>query len=129
MAFHLQVSDYRGRRSVQLVMTAMRRTDQGALCRDILSGEAAGEYHLTRPEISDLWRSLTVQCPCKVRMSRLSRLDERLRPAQIALGLRVFAELGLASVRFTDQEAEISLISWQEKTDLNNSPSWRAQSE
>ncbi len=126
-AFFPQVSEYRGRRSVQLVMSALRRTDMDALCREILSGGSLGGHRLTRSEISGLWRSLTAQCPCKVRISRLSRLDSRLDAAQIALGLRVFAELGLANVRFTDQDMDLSLIPWQEKTDLNNSPTWRAQ--
>ncbi len=128
-AFHPQVSDYRGRRTVQLVMNGLRRTDQEALCRDILSGGPIGDHRLSRAEITQLWRSLSRQCPCKVRLSRLGRLESRLEAAQIALGLRVFAELGLVNVRFTNQEADLSLIAWKEKTDLDNSPSWRAQAE
>ena len=88
-----------------------------------------GDHRLTRAEITQLWRSLSRQCPCKVRLSRLGRLESRLEAAQIALGLRVFAELGLVNVRFTDQEADLSLIAWTEKTDLDNSPTWRAQAE
>ena len=128
-AFHLQVSDFRGRRSVQLVMAALRPVDMTARCRDILSGGPIGDYRLTRPEISDLWRRLKAQCPCRVRLSRLGKLDGRLESAQIALGLRVFAELGLANVRFTDEDMDLSLAAWQEKTDLSNSPAWQAQSE
>ena len=110
-------------------MAALRLVDMAARCRDILSGGPIGDYHLTRPEISDLWRSLKAQCPCRVRLARLSKLDGRLEAAQIALGLRVFAELGLANVRFTQEDMDLSLAAWQEKTDLNNSPAWRAQSE
>ena len=64
-----------------------------------------------------------------MRISRLNKLDGRLESAQIALGLRVFAELGLANVRFTDEDMDLSLAAWQEKTDLSNSPAWQAQSE
>ena len=125
--FYPQISEFRGRRSVQLLMSGLRRTDLEQLCRHILEGGSFGDHRLDRRELAMLWRSLTGRCPCRLRLSRLSQLEPRLHPAQIALGLRVLSELNLASVGTDGQDAEIMLIAWDEKTDLNNSATWRAQ--
>ncbi len=125
--FYPQISEFRGRRSVQLLLEGLRRTDLEDLCRHILKGGAFGDHRLTRHELAALWRSLTGKCPCRLRLSRLSQLEPRLHPAQIALGLRVLSELDLASVRPDGQDVDVMLIAWSEKTDLNDSPTWRAQ--
>ena len=125
-AFFPQVSEFRGRRSVQLVMSHMRRTDQQALCRHILEG-GGFDCRLTRAELAGLWRGLQRRCPCRIKLSRLGRIESRLHPAQIALGLRVLSELDLASVRLDGQDIEIMLIAWEDKTDLERSPTWRMQ--
>ena len=126
-AFYPQVSEFRGRRSVQLMMTGLRRTDLAALCAGILAGGDIGDSHLRRTDLAGLWRSLSEQCPCQVRLSRLGSLDPRLEPAQIALGLRVLSELGLANVSLRDGQVQILLVAWQSKTDLDRSPTWRRQ--
>ncbi len=127
-AFFPQVSEFRGRRSVQLVMSDMRRTDLAALCLRILDGGSFGDHRLTRTELGRLWRALSAQCPCRMKLSRLSRLDPRLHPAQIALGLRVLRELKLVQVDPDGQDVDIMLIAWEAKTQLDRSPTWRAQS-
>ena len=126
-AFYAQVSEFRSRRSVQLVMAHMRRTDQQAQCRQILTG-GGFDCRLTREQLGNLWRALGRVCPCQTHLSRLGALEPRLRPAQIALGLRVLAELELASVRLDGEELDLRLIAWEVKTDLDRSPTWRAQS-
>ncbi len=125
--FFPQISEFRGRRSVQLLMEGLRRTDLEELCLGILQGGSFGDHRLDRRELAGLWRSLTGKCPCRLRLSRLSQLEPRLHPAQIALGLRVLSELDLASVRPDGPDVDVMLIAWDEKTDLNNSPTWRAQ--
>ena len=124
-AFFPQVSEFRGRRNVQLVMSGLRRTDLDTLCREILAGRSFGDHRLTRSELVGLWRSLTDRCPCRMKLSRLSHLHERLHPAQIALGLRVLEELKLAQVYPDGEDVEIMLIAWEVKTDLDRSPTWR----
>ncbi len=126
-AFFPQISEYRGRRSVQLMMTGLRRTDLAALCARILAGGGIGDHRLSRTELAGLWRSLDGRCPCQTHLSRLGSLDSRLRPAEIALGLRVFTELGLANVSLRDDQVQIMLVAWQSKTDLDRSPTWRQQ--
>ncbi len=123
--FFPQVSEYRGRRNVQLMMSGLRRTDLEALCGGILAGSESGDHRLDRRQLAGLWRNLSAKCPCRVRLSRLGGLDERLHPAQIALGLRVLQELGLAQIALRDREAQILLVAWEDKTQLDNSPTWR----
>ena len=125
--FFPQVSEFRGRRSVQLMMTALRRTDLAALCGSILAGGSLGDHRLSRAGLAGLWRNLSAQCPCQTRLSRLGRLDGRLHPAQIALGLRVLQELGLANISRHGEDVQIMLVAWQDKTDLDLSPTWRRQ--
>ena len=125
--FFPQVSEFRGRRSVQLMMTALRRTDLAALCGSILAGGSLGDHRLSRAGLAGLWRNLSAQCPCQTRLSRLGRLDGRLHPAQIALGLRVLQELGLANISRHGEDVQIMLVAWQDKTDLDLSPTWRQQ--
>ena len=110
------------------MMSDMRRTDLAALCLRILDGGSFGDHRLTRTELGRLWRALSALCPCRMKLSRLSRLDPRLHPAQIALGLRVLRELKLAQVDPDGQDVDIMLIAWEAKTQLDRSPTWRAQS-
>ena len=126
-AFFPQISEHRGRRSVQLLMVDMRRTDLEGLCRHILDRGGPCGCRLARPELVRLWRTLEGQCPCRVRLSRLSGLDRALHPTQIAMGLRVLSELDLAAVCPDGQDVEVRLIAWKDKTDLNRSPTWRSQ--
>ncbi len=126
-AFFPQISEHRGRRSVQLLIADMRPTDLEALCRHILESGGCAGLRLTRQELVRLWRALEDRCPCKVRLSRLSGLDGSLRPARIAMGLRVLSELGLATVRLDGENVDLALVAWTEKTDLDRSPTWKAQ--
>ena len=127
-AFFPQISEHRGRRSVQLLMVDMRRADLEGLCRHILDRGGPCGCRLSRPELVRLWRALEGRCPCRVRLSRLSELDGRLRPAQIAMGLRVLSELDLTAIRTDGPDVEIRLVAWTDKTELDRSPTWRAQS-
>ncbi len=127
VAFFPQISEFRSRRSVQLVLSELRRTDLEAMYRDILAG-GRFDCTLTRQELGHLWRALEKRCPCSLKLSRLGRVDARLQPEQIALGLRVLTELGLATVQLEERDVRIMLVAWEEKTDLDRSPTWRGQS-
>ena len=123
-AFYPKVNEYKGRRSVQLEILDMRRTDLEQVCRNILTGGSFADHRITRTELVMLWRALQNKCPCKCRLSRLGSIEPRLRPAQIALGLRVLSELDLAGVQLDGQDIHIMLIAWEVKTDLNRSRTW-----
>ena len=66
MAFSPQLNEFRGRRSVQLLITALRRHESEALCTDILSGSpaylwAAAPYRPERADFIRVWRQIV--CP------------------------------------------------------------------
>ncbi len=63
VAFSPQLNEFRGRRSVQLLITAMRRHKSEALCADILSGDpaylwAAAPYRPERADFIRVWRQI-----------------------------------------------------------------------
>ena len=55
-------------------------------------------------------------------------LGNRLHPAKIALGLRVFSELELARVELREERIEIRLTKSADKANLVDSPAWRRYS-
>jgi len=105
-AFFPQVSEFRGRRSVQLVLQAMRRYDPSPRCREILTGRVGGGMRIDRRELAHLWRSIEGRCPMRVELRYLDRLAPRMSPEMIALGLRVLSEVALAQVELEDQQVK-----------------------
>lgn len=125
LAFHPQVSEFRGRRNVQLVVQDLRPTDVAGFCRHILTtGHAPGVY-IDRGELARIWRSLEGLSPLRLGLGRLGKLEPRLHSAKISLGLRVLQELGLCQLRFAEDDIYILLINNGMKADLMQSPSWR----
>ncbi len=125
LAFHPQVSEFRGRRNVQLVIQDARPTDVAGFCRHILTtGHAPGVY-IDRSELARIWRSLESLAPLRLGLGRLGKLDTRLHPAKVSLGLRVLQELGLCQLRFAENDIYIMLTNSGIKADLMQSPSWR----
>ncbi|MCD7844675.1 MAG: hypothetical protein LUG57_02235, partial [Oscillospiraceae bacterium] len=80
---------------------------------------------LTRLELGRLWRSLARRSPVHLGVGGLARIEPELDPVQIALGLRVLSELGLAAVRTDGQEVDVTLIAREGKADLMQSVTWR----
>lgn len=127
VVFSPQTDDFRGRRSIQLVLTDLRQTDMGTQCLDILTNGPFSDTHLTRREISHLWRSLARAGQSRVPLARLNQITDRLQSTQIALGLRVFYELGLVQLHLLPDQVEYKPLPWEEKVQLDSSPSWQAQ--
>ena len=125
-AFYPQVSEFRGRRNVQLVLQDLRKADIAGLCRRILrEGDAPG-VTIDRSELARIWRSLEGLAPLRIGVGRLGKIEHRLPAARIALGLRVLWELGLAEVRFAEEEdIYIMLTNKGIKADLMHSAAWR----
>ena len=126
LAFYPQINEFRSRRSVQLLVLDIRRADHCESCRRILQGGSAEPARISRGELGRLWRALEGQCsPACCTLRSLPSLEPRLHPAKIALGLRVFRELDLASVVFVEERIEIMLTNSADKAQLDDSPSWR----
>ncbi len=111
-AFFPQINEFRSRRSVQLLITELRRHDPGR-SRDILRGEILPLPETaapTRGDFAAVWRSLAHMSG---RVSgRPDRVLEQLAPgmwdSRIALCLKVFEELGLLEMRFDGRELSLS---------------------
>ncbi len=126
VAFYPQISEFRGRRNVQLVVQDLRRADIAGLCRRILEeGEAPG-VTIDRNELARIWRSLEGLTPLRLGIGRLGKIEPRFPATRIALGLRVLQELDLAELRFADEEdIYIMLTNKGIKADLMQSAAWR----
>lgn len=126
--FYPQISEFRGRRSIQLVIQAMRAHDPTERCRRILSGERDASLRLDRAELALVWRALERRCPLQTELSRLGALEPRLSPAKVALSLRVLSEVSLAQLEFEldGPGLSVSLPAHSGKADLMESPAWRA---
>jgi single-stranded-DNA-specific exonuclease len=127
LAFYPQVSEFRSRHSVQLLILDLRRTNLGGLCRRILAGdEPEGGICLSRADLAEVWRALeSFHGAVSALLSRLQDLDGRLSPGKIALSLRVFREVGLVAIKAEGEELEITQINQEGKADLEHSPAWR----
>ena len=126
--FTPQVSEYRGRRSVQLMVQAIRRHDPAEQCRRLLSGACDRSVSIDRGSLASLWRALERRCPLQADIRDLSAIEPRLRPPVIALGLRIFSEVSLAVVEMEMDGPGIAirLLPEKGKADLADSPAWRA---
>lgn len=128
-AFYPQVSEFRGRRNVQLVLQDLRKADVAGLCRRILrEGDAPG-VAINRGDLARVWRSLEELSPLRIGIGRLGKIEHRLPAARIALGLRVLWELDLAEIRFAEEGnvEDIYVMSTNKgiKADLMQSAAWR----
>ena len=103
MAFTPQINEYRGNVTVQLVASAMRPHDPGALCEEILCGEpgyswAAASYCPERSDFVRIWRSMgpgfTVG---RDTAAVLSQCPADMEPEKYCLCLMVLREVGLLS--------------------------------
>jgi len=129
LAFYPQINEFRSRRSVQLLVLDIRRADHCESCRRILQGGSAEPARLSRGELGHLWRCLESRGSClQLCLQDIPSLENRLHPAKIALGLRVFSELELARVELREERIEIRLTKSADKANLDDSPAWRRYS-
>ena len=128
LIFFPQISEFRGRRSVQLLMEDLRPAD----CRDLWAEAQAGccepeGFCLTRDILGRLWRRLEEEpVELTVNLKTLSRLDNRLYPTQLVEGLHVLEEVGLLTAeRLPDDRLRLRRDTTGKKADLTASPTWR----
>ena len=129
-AFSPQINEYRGHRSVQLVIEDLRRTDVMPLCRALLRFELPEDaetalFEPVRADFVTLWN-------CLKRMGgvvsgdaeeTLRRLSGDRHPALTSCCLAVFAQTGLAQLRLQGDALELRLdLRPREKTDLESAP-------
>ena len=124
IAFDPEINEFHGRRSVQLQIKHMRWDEAAPLCA-ILAGSPANGVRVSRDELGVLWRALSRTCPLRMGLRELGGLAPELRPGQIALGLRVFAELSLAEVDADGGTVRVCLPAQVRHAELHDSASWQ----
>ena len=104
-AFQAQINEFRSRRSVQLLMTGLRRHElkgAQALMEGRFAEAASGLEAPVRDDFARVWRSFTARGG--VFAGGLQELFESLAPemwdCRLCLCLKVFQELGLLSLDF-----------------------------
>ena len=126
LIFQLQINEFRGRRSVQLLMQDIRPTDCSELCTRILTGQRYSVYlPIGRGLLGAAWHRLENAGPVlRLPISQLGSLDPRITAEQAAVCLRIFHEVELLTVKLSENEAEITIYP-DRKADLEQSPTWR----
>lgn len=138
VAFTPQINDFRGKRSVQLVVQDLRPTacsyqrDRGILRKyqagQALSPDEAQSLIPSREEFEGLWRYLRAQggviadSPGGMARSsaRWTGFDESL--CRTVVGLDVFRERGLIALEGDREELSVTVLPRRAKVDLEESP-------
>ena len=128
VAFTPQINRYRDQKSVQLLVTDIRLTDDAPICRRILSGMNPAPMEVpelapSRKELGHVWRTLEkANRPITFTVSGLAeRTPITLVPGKICACLRIFQEVGL--IRLTEDADcyTVEILPHQGKADLSKS--------
>lgn len=128
LCFTPQINDYRSRRNIQLLIAGVRPAPQLELCREILEKpgelpEEAESMWISRDELGKLWRSLRSLGGRRQKLTQLITGEsfEDTEPEKICLGICIFAELDLLTVRFDGAYIEIKINENGDKAQLEDS--------
>ena len=125
LAFCPQVNHFRGRDSVQLLITDVRRSEERPLCEAVLRGEAlhacdAAERCPRREDFVRIWRWLTG--PARLPLGQLGRFAPGgMHPLQLCLCLKIMEEMGLVRLALEDDTLLAEPVEGCAKVDLNRS--------
>ncbi len=125
LAFCPQVNHFRGRSSVQLLVSDVRRSEPVPLCLAAIRGGELSEWDTAdltprREEFIRVWRWLSG--PVRVPLDALSRsVPAGMHPLQVCLCLKIMEEMGLARVWTEDDAILASPVEGCSKVDLNRS--------
>lgn len=123
-AFQPQINEFRGRRSIQLLMTDMRTHDMAAALA-VLSGQlpGSGAAMPCRDDFVRVWRALSALGGEASGTPRF--IFEALAPGmwdvRLCLCLKVFEEMGLILLSFNGKTLDIRQNRSAEKVDLSSS--------
>lgn len=135
VAFHAQINEFRGTRTVQLSLIDLRRVAPAALYDRFLSGGAltAAERRALAPEradITEIWHYLRAVLPCgKVLRCELTEFcaavaahsHERHSVRRTLAGLAILQELGFLTFRSGQTSLELYLLPNSKPNPLENS--------
>ena len=123
VAFTPQINEFRGRRSVQLLVTDVRPSDPLPLCRALLKNQCIPAWDTVdlyplRADFAVAWRWLSA--PVSFPLGELPARAP-MRPEKFCVCLRVMAEMGLAAVDFDDETLRLRPLPTSGKVDLGAS--------
>ena len=124
-AFCPQINEYRGRTSVQLLITDIRRSETPELCAAILRGEQTAAWDTVdlcpaRQEFVKVYKALRGGISGTIpELQRL--LPPTLHPATGCICVRVLDELGLARYSYDGETLAAAPVDGCEKRDLEQS--------
>ena len=130
VAFTPQINRYRDQRTVQLLITDMRPTDDVLICRRILAGETPAPIESpglipSRKELGAVWRHLQTAGSIRFMPEDVVRLAPAgVYPGKYCVCMRVFNEVGLTSASFEKDVYTAQVLprsEGQDKADLNSS--------
>ncbi len=125
LAFCPQVNHFRGRDSVQLLVTDVRRSEETALCAQILRGEPLDLWDAAarcprREDFILIWRWLTA--PARIPLDQIARCAPGgMHPVQLCLCLKIMEEMGLVRLRLEEAQLLAEPVEGCAKVDLNRS--------
>ena len=125
LAFCPQINHFRGRDSVQLLVTDVRRSEETALCAQILRGEPLDLWDAAarcprREDFIQIWRWLTA--PVRIPLDQLSRsAPGGMHPVQLCLCLKIMEEMGLVRLQLEEDSLQAAPVEGCAKVDLNRS--------
>ncbi len=128
VAFFPQINEFRGRRSVQLLLTDVRPTDTASLCGKVLDGDEpdgweASELCPTRSDCIKTWRWLEQSGDTERSAALLAaQSPSGMHPAKFALCLRVMEGERLLSISKIGERYSIHAVPRSGKADLERSP-------
>ena len=120
VAFTPQINEFRGRRSVQLLVTDVRPSDPLPLCRALLKNQCIPAWDTVdlyplRADFAVAWRWLSA--PVSFPLGEL-HARAPMRPEKFCVCLRVMAEMGLAAVDFAGETLRLRPLPTSGKVDL-----------
>lgn len=126
VAFVPQINDFRGKRTVQLVLQDARRAQgQEELCRkfyhgeDLTPGEALALIP-SRGQFETLWRRVRDRAP--MTLAPVADIAGDLALGRAVVGLEVFYERGLIDLSAQEDRVSVTLRPRGPKVDLEQSP-------
>ena len=129
VAFYPQINEYRGQRSVQLLVTDVRQADTLPLCRQILDGKEpmswdAADLCPLRSDFVHVWRWLERRGGvaggdfCSI----LGWRPGGMHPAKLLVCLRVMRDKELISIRREEGHIRVETQKTDGKADLDSHP-------
>lgn len=133
VCFSPQINDFRGRKSVQLLISSVRPSRTESLCIRALEGGELPEDcpRIERRDLEVLWRGLKrMGAFPKLKLRHIIEEEEQSpsEPLKLCLGIKIFEELSLLKSTLSGETVSIEFTDSGGKAELESSPLFRCLS-